>query len=82
MAGQEASKDPSIVSDAIGELCNMVAGNCKAKVPSLPDHCMLSVSTVITGENYALQSAEPSESLQVALLFESSLIQISLITQS
>ena len=82
MAGQEASKDPSIVSDAIGELCNMVAGNCKAKVPSLPDHCMLSVSTVITGENYALQSAEPSESLLVVFPFESSPIQISLITQS
>jgi chemotaxis protein CheX len=82
MAGTEAAKDPNIVSDAIGELCNMVAGNFKAKITSLADHCMLSVSTVITGENYALQSAEPSESLQVAVLFESSPIQISLITQS
>jgi chemotaxis protein CheX len=82
MAGDEAAKDPIIVNDAIGELCNMVAGNFKAKVSSLADHCMLSVSTVITGENYALQSAEPSESLQVSLLFESSPVHISLITQS
>jgi chemotaxis protein CheX len=82
MAGAEAAKDPNIVNDAMGELCNMVAGNFKTKVASLADHCMLSVSTVITGENYALQSAEPSESLQVSLLFESSLIHISLITQS
>ena len=82
MAGDEAAKDPNIVNDAIGELCNMVAGNFKAKIPSLADHCMLSVSTVITGENYALQSAEPSESLHVPLLFEGSEIQISLITQS
>jgi chemotaxis protein CheX len=82
MAGDEAAKDPNIVSDAMGELCNMVAGNFKAKITSLADHCMLSVRTVITGENYALQSAEPSESLQVALLFESSPIQISLIAQS
>lgn len=82
MAGAEAAKNPNIVNDAMGELCNMVAGNFKTKVASLAGRCMLSVSTVITGENYALQSAEPSESLQVSLLFESSPIHISLITQS
>lgn len=43
---------------------------------------MLSVPTVVTGENYALQSAEPSESLIVPLSFEASPIQIALITQS
>jgi chemotaxis protein CheX len=82
MAGDEAAKDPNIVSDALGELCNMVAGNFKAKIPTLSDHCMLSVSTVISGENYALQSAEPSESLNVPLAFEGAAIQIALITQS
>jgi chemotaxis protein CheX len=82
MAGDEAAKDPNIVSDALGELCNMVAGNFKAKVTSLADHCMLSVSTVVSGDNYAMQSAEPSESLHVPLLFEGSPIRISLITQS
>lgn len=82
MAGDEAAKDPNIVNDALGELCNMVAGNFKAKISSLADHCMLSVSTVITGENYALQSAEPSESLNIQLAFEGSQIRVSLITQS
>ena len=82
LAGDEAAKDPNIVSDAIGELRNMVAGNFKFKISSLSDHCMLSVSTVITGQNDALQSAEPGESLQVAVLFESSPIHISLTTQS
>jgi len=66
----------------LGELCSMVAGNFKAKISSLADHCMLSVPTVITGENYAFQSPEPSESVQVSRLFESSPIHISLITQS
>ena len=66
----------------LGELCSMVAGNFKAKISSLADHCMLSVSTVITGENYALQSAEPSESLNIQLAFEGSQIRVSLITQS
>ena len=82
MAGDEAAKDPNIVGDAMGELCNMIAGNFKAKITSLADHCMLSVPTVITGENYAFQSPEPSESVQVSRLFESSPIHISLITQS
>ena len=82
MAGDEAAKDSNIVSDAMGELCNMVAGNFKAKVTSLADHCMLSVPTVITGDNYVMQAAEPSEVLQVALNFEASPIWVSLITQS
>lgn len=82
MAGDEAAKDPNIVSDAMGELCNMVAGNFKAKVTSLADHCMLSVATVISGDNYVMQAVEPSEVLQVALNFEASPIYISLITQS
>jgi chemotaxis protein CheX len=82
MAGDEAAKDPNIVSDALGELCNMVAGNFKAKIPTLSDHCMLSVSTVISGENYAVQSAEPSESLIVPLSFEGFPIPVALITQS
>ena len=82
MAGDEAAKDPNIVSDAMGELCNMVAGNFKAKITSLADHCMLSVPTVISGDNYVMQAVEPSEILQVALNFEASPIHISLITQS
>jgi chemotaxis protein CheX len=82
MAGDEAAKDPAIVSDAMGELCNTVAGNFKAKITSLADHCMLSVPTVISGDNYVMQAAEPSEVLQVALDFNGSPIRISLITQS
>jgi hypothetical protein len=64
MAGDEAAKDPNIVGDAMGELCNMVAGNFKAKVTSLADHRMLSVPTVISGDSYVMQAAEPSEALQ------------------
>jgi chemotaxis protein CheX len=82
MAGDEAAKDPNIVGDAMDELCNMVAGNFKAKVTSLADHCMLSVPTVISGDNYVMQAAEPSEFLTVALSFDGSPIWISLITQS
>jgi len=77
MAGDETAKDPNIVSDAMGELCNMVAGNFKAKLTSLADHCMLSVPTVTSGDNYVMQAVEPSEVLQVAFNFEASPIYIS-----
>lgn len=82
MAGDEAAKDPDIVGNAMGELCNMVAGNFKGKITSLADHCMLSVPTAISGGNYVMQAAEPSEALQVALNLDKSTIWISLITQS
>jgi chemotaxis protein CheX len=82
MAGDEAAKDPNIVSDAMGELCNMVAGNFKAKITCLADHCMLSVPTVISGDSYVMQAAEPSEVLLLALNFDGSPIHISLITRS
>ena len=82
MAGDEAAKDPNIVGDALGELCNMVAGNFKAKVTSLADHCMLSVPTVISGDDYVIQSAEPSDALHVILSFDGSPVRVSLIIQS
>jgi chemotaxis protein CheX len=70
------------VLDALGEICNMVAGNFKNKVAGLGEGCMLSVPTVITGKNYSLHSLADSAALEVRLLFESMPIVISLRTQS
>ena len=41
--------------DAVGEICNMVAGNFKNKIHGLAE-CTLSVPTVLTGADYNLQS--------------------------
>src|ERR1700753_2735000 len=41
-------------SDAVGEVCNMVAGNFKNKIAGLSDGCMLSPPSVITGSDYSL----------------------------
>jgi CheY-specific phosphatase CheX len=38
-----------MIADALRELCNMVAGDFKAKIAILADRCMLSVPTVISG---------------------------------
>ena len=66
------------VLDALGEVCNMVAGNFKNKVPSMGEGCMLSVPTVITGKNYSMHSLADTAALEVRLSFEGMPIVISL----
>jgi chemotaxis protein CheX len=58
------------VSDALGEICNMVAGNFKNKIAGLGDGCLLSPPTVITGTDYNLHTLVGSPGLEVNMLFE------------
>ena len=78
MLGMEPAEGSQDVLDALGEICNMVAGNFKNKVAGMGDGCMLSVPTVITGKDYSLHSLADSGALEVRLLFESMLIAITL----
>lgn len=64
-------------SDAIGEICNMVAGHFKAKI-GLGDKCMLSVPTVISGKNYQLRSVMHSWRLELPVLYEGEPVWIAL----
>ncbi|MFZ0523986.1 MAG: chemotaxis protein CheX [Candidatus Acidiferrales bacterium] len=79
MLGDDATSNSTTVSDALGELCNMVAGNFKAKVQLLAERCVLSVPTVISGEDYEMQTPEPSEGCLFALAYEGEMVWISLI---
>jgi chemotaxis protein CheX len=63
--------------DAVGELCNMIAGNFKYKISGLGDNCFLSVPTVITGEDYSLH-AIASEEIHNVLLFEGESVVVGL----
>ena len=56
MLGIDVEKAGPELWDAVGEICNMVAGNFKNKITGLGDGCMLSVPTVITGTEYNLHS--------------------------
>ncbi len=56
MLGAETDKNSQEVRDAFGEICNMVAGNFKNKISGLGEGCMLSVPTVVTGNDYSLHS--------------------------
>jgi chemotaxis protein CheX len=66
------------MSDALGEICNMVAGNFKNKITGLGDGCMLSPPTVIVGSDYTTFSAADKPALEVRLLFEAMPLVISL----
>lgn len=76
---EKVSKD---FPDALGEVCNMVAGNFKNKIPGLSDGCMLSPPTVITGSNYNLHSMASSPAIEIRMLFENLPIIITLQIQS
>jgi chemotaxis protein CheX len=78
MLGLPLEKVGQDFADAIGEVCNMVAGNFKNKIAGLSDGCMLSPPSVITGSDYSLHSLADSPGLQVRALFESLPIIITL----
>jgi chemotaxis protein CheX len=78
MLGVALDKVGPEVADALGEICNMVAGNFKNKIAGLAENCMLSPPTVITGSDYTLRSLADSPALELRLLLEGLLIVITL----
>lgn len=63
--------------DAVGEICNMVAGHFKAKV-GLEAECMLSVPLVIQGNDYEIQPVKDAERIDVPLLYQGELLEVTL----
>ena len=54
--------------DAVGEICNMVAGNFKHKI-GYADKCMLTVPTVVMGGNYRIHS-RAGQRLECPVIYE------------
>jgi chemotaxis protein CheX len=77
MLGIEPAAD-SEMRDALAEVCNMVAGNFKNKIAGLGDGCMLSVPTVVVGNDYELHSMGGAAPLEVRLCFEGMPVVVSL----
>jgi chemotaxis protein CheX len=82
MLGVALDKVGPQMSDALGEICNMVAGNFKNKIAGLAEGCMLSPPTVIAGSDYSLHSLANSPALEVRVLFEDMPIVVSLLIHS
>lgn len=70
MTGTEFTEIDDTVKDGIGEICNMLAGAWKGKVPDLSAHCGLSVPAVITGRDYRLHVQAPEFQLVHCYAFE------------
>ena len=69
MTGMSFEEVDDTVKDGIGEICNMLAGAWKGKVPELAGHCGLSVPAVITGRDYKLHVQAPEFQLHHAYRF-------------
>ena len=63
--------------DAIGEMCNMVAGNFKSKLPG-GDRCMLSVPTIVVGSNYRLRTVSGRHKVEYRFRVATAPIRITL----
>ena len=70
MTGMEFTEIDDTVKDGIGEICNMLAGAWKGKVPDLSANCGLSIPAVITGRDYNLHVQAPEFKLIHAYRFE------------
>jgi len=82
MLGVPLDKAGPEMTDALGEICNMVAGNFKNKIAGLADGCMLSPPTVVASGNHDPGSLADSPGLEVRLLFEGMPIAVVLHIQS
>ncbi|MFI5102194.1 MAG: chemotaxis protein CheX [Terriglobales bacterium] len=69
MLGDTADSEEQ-VADALGEICNMIAGNFKNKLAGTDERCLLSVPTVIAGGEYNFHSMADGNSMETVLLFE------------
>lgn len=79
MTGMEFEEVDDTVKDGIGEICNMLAGAWKGKVPDLAANCGLSVPAVITGRDYNLHVQAPEFQLKHAYRFEDSSFAVTIV---
>lgn len=79
MTGMEFGEIDDTVKDGVGEICNMVAGVWKRKVPELAANCGLSVPAVITGRDYHLHVQAPEFKLQHIYRFEDARFEVTIL---
>jgi len=79
MTGMEFDEIDDTVKDGVGELCNMLAGSWKGKVPELAAHCGLSVPAVITGRDYNLHVQAPEFRLRQVYAFDDTKFEVTIL---
>lgn len=79
MTGMEFTEIDDTVQDGIGELCNMLAGSWKGKLPQLAANCCLSIPTIITGRDYNLHVQAPEFQLHHTYNFDDASFEVAII---
>jgi len=79
MTGMEFEEIDDTVKDGIGEICNMLAGAWKGKVPDLAANCGLSVPAVITGRDYNIHVQAPEFKLLHSYAFDDAGFEVTII---
>ncbi len=69
MLGTSIEEAAAQKCDAIGEVCNMVAGHFKLKI-GYGGTCDLTLPSVIVGSNYRISSRAPEERLEFPVIYE------------
>jgi chemotaxis protein CheX len=82
MTGLEFQEIDDTVKDGIGEICNMLAGAWKGKVPELAANCGLSVPAVITGCDYNIRVQAPEFQLHHTYRFEEHCFEVTIVCDS
>jgi chemotaxis protein CheX len=78
MLGTDERTSEESIRDALGEICNMVAGSFKAQLSDVAEQCMLSVPTVVSGKDYRLYPLVDGLRIQIARSFEGALVWMTL----
>jgi chemotaxis protein CheX len=79
MTGMDFAAIDDTVKDAVGEVCNMVAGTWKSKVPGLASRCNLSVPAIIDGRNYRLRVQAPGFTVQQSYRFNDAIFDVTIL---
>ncbi len=82
LTGMEMLSLDETVKDAVGEICNMIAGAWKGKLPTLASSCMLSTPTVVTGTNYQLHTQRPELRIDRYYRFDAITFSVTLVCES
>jgi chemotaxis protein CheX len=72
----------AMVRDAVGEVCNMIAGAWKGADPMLASGCLLSTPTVVAGSSYELFSQRAPMRLERSYRFADCIFSITLFCES
>lgn len=79
LTGMEFPEIDDTVKDAIGEVCNMLAGAWKGRVPDLSANCGLSIPAVITGRDYHIHVQAPEFRLHHIYCFDDTSFAVTII---